>query len=78
MKTGKRLYEMGGDITNDFFSTGTVGSNDSQTGNSMLENNSASDALSDRPKRRRRGSPYRSGTGGGRGGGRVGGCARRH
>jgi len=76
MKTQKRLYEMGGDITNDFFSTGAVGSNDSQSGNSMFENNSASNTLSDRPKRRR-GSPYRSGTGGGGKRGKVGACARR-
>jgi hypothetical protein len=38
----KRLYEMGGDIINDFMPTGAVGSNGVEVRNSMLENNSQS------------------------------------
>jgi len=47
----------------------------------MAMNSSSMDTESDvsltPPGKKRRGSPYRSGTGGGRGGGRVGACARR-
>jgi len=39
--------------------------------------NTESDVSLTPPGKKRRGSPYRSGTGGGRGGGRVGACARR-
>ncbi len=38
----KRLYEMGGDIINDFMPTGAVGSTGVEVRNSMLENNSQS------------------------------------
>lgn len=47
----KRLYEMGGDITNDFMPTGAVGSG-TQMRNSMLENNSQN--LSDDTKSKKK------------------------
>lgn len=52
MKTGKRLYEMGGDVINDFLPTGAVGSG-VEMRNSMLENNSQVDGIGDRGKRKK-------------------------
>jgi hypothetical protein len=48
----KRLYEMGGDIINDFMPTGAVGSGTAMP-NSMLENNSQVDAIGDKKKRKK-------------------------
>tara|TARA_R110000868_G_C10935204_1_gene766658 strand:- start:1429 stop:1584 length:156 start_codon:yes stop_codon:yes gene_type:complete len=49
----KRLYELGGDIINDFMPTGAVGSVVKKP-NSMLENNSQSSSNDDKSKKKKK------------------------
>jgi hypothetical protein len=49
----KRLYEMGGDIINDFMPTGAVGSG-MQMRNSMLENNSQDFGDGDKKRKKKK------------------------